>query len=112
MPDISGDMMQGAALALAAAGVMAGIRWLAMSKARQLDGLPQQLHQMELRQVEMAGRLGRAEAEIANDKAGRAAVAAVQTDVAVIRATLATIQTEQRDMWSQINKSKGSSPPP
>ncbi len=107
MPDLSGDMMQGVAVALGSIGVLAGIKWLVAGKARQIDAVPAVLHQIELRLVELNGRMGRAESEIANDKAGRAAIASVQTDLAVIRATVAAIQTEQRDMWSQINKAKG-----
>lgn len=103
---LSADTLTGAGLALAAAGVIAGIRWLVAGKAKQLDGLPALIHQMQMDQVRITARLDRAEAEIANDKAGRAAVSAMQTDIAVIRSTMASFQQEQRDMWSQINKTK------
>jgi hypothetical protein len=103
---LSADTLTGAGLALAAAGVIAGIRWLVAGKAKQLDGLPAQIHQVQMDLVKIGARLDRAEADIANDKAGRRAFAAVETDVAVIRTTLSAIQVEQRDMWSQINKGR------
>ncbi|MFV3077511.1 hypothetical protein [Niveispirillum fermenti] len=111
MPDISGDMVQGAALALAAAGVMGGIRWLAGGKARQLDGLPQQIHAIEIRIVEILGRLAKAEADIANDKAGRAAIAAMREDLAAIRAVVPQLQHGLGDVWTQLNKLHPRKPP-
>jgi predicted nucleic acid-binding Zn-ribbon protein len=103
---VSADALAGGTVAFLAAGLAAGVRWAVSAKARQLDGLPAQVIALQLDHVRHDARLAKLEEAVANDKAGRAAMAAVQTDVAVIRSTVSAIQAEQRDMWSQINKTR------
>lgn len=126
MPEISGEMMQGGLVALAAAAVMAGIRWLVVGKAKQLDGLPvliqalqAEIHALRLEQVKAAARLDRAEADIANDKAGRRAFGAVETMVSKISSDIGHLSSDLQklsdrqekgagEIWSAINRIRDS----
>lgn len=103
MPDI-GPEIQGALYALGGMAVLAGIRWLAANKAKQIDGLPDKLHAIELVLVKLEGRMSVAEADIENDKDGRRAFAAAKEELAAIRATLVLMQQSIAELWSQLNK--------
>lgn len=98
-----GGELNGALMTLAVAGAGALLKWLFTSKARAIDALPSNLHQIELTLVKIEGRLSKAESEIANDKAGRAAFAAAREDLAAINATLGTMRQDVRDLWSAVN---------
>lgn len=115
MPDISADMLSGAGGALAVAAVIAGIRWLASAKVRQIDGLPGQIQAVQLELVRISARLEKAESEIANDKAGRKAFAAVEvlvtkisSDIGHLSADVQKLSTRhekgQEDLWSAVNR--------
>ncbi|MBP7339648.1 hypothetical protein, partial [Niveispirillum sp.] len=116
MPDIfSGDALAGAGMALAAAGAVAVVRWLAAGKARQLDGLPATLHAIQMEMVRISARLDRAEADIANDKAGRRAFGAVETLVSKISSDIGHLSADLQklsdrhekgngEIWSAINR--------
>ncbi len=112
---LSTDALTGGGLALAAAGAVAGLRWLAASKAKQLDGLPALMHQMQMELVRIAARLDRAEADIANDKAGRRAFAAVEmmvskisSDIGHLAADLQKLSDRQekggQELWAAIDR--------
>jgi len=94
---------------------VAGLRWLAASKAKQLDGLPALMHQMQMELVRIAARLDRAEADIANDKAGRRAFAAVEmmvskisSDIGHLAADLQKLSDRQekggQELWAAIDR--------
>ncbi len=115
MPDISGDMMQGAGMALAVAGALALVKWLATAKAKELDSLPDAIAAIRLDLVRIMARLDRAEADIANDKAGRRAFGAVETLVSKISADIGHLSTDVQklserhekgngELWSAINR--------
>lgn len=100
----SADALAGASMALAAAGAVAGLRWLATSKLRQLDGLPGLIHDIRLELVRISARLDRAEADIANDKAGRRAFAAVEMMVSKISSDIAHLATDLQKLSDRQEK--------
>lgn len=113
--DFGGDAITGAVLTLAAGGVVAGVKWAVGAKFKQLDGLPAQLGDIRLEMVRLTARMDKAESDIANDKAGRKAFAAVETQMAALASSveslvrlvndLATNQRQDtRDLWSAVNK--------
>ncbi|MFV3130336.1 hypothetical protein [Niveispirillum sp. KHB5.9] len=91
---MGGEMLAGAGLALAAAGALAGVRWLVRDKARQIDGMPDLVQSLQLELVRLAARLDRAEADIANDKAGRRAFGAVEILVTKISADIGHLSAD------------------
>lgn len=116
MPDImSGEALSGAAMTLAAVGVIGLVKWLVTAKAKQLDGLPTLIQQIQMELVKIGARLDRAEADIANDKAGRRAFAAVEasitkisTDIGHLAADLQKLSDRHesggRDIWTAIER--------
>lgn len=101
----------GLVAALAAGGMIAGVKWLLAGKAKQIDAIPDSLHRLEMAVALLTGRLERAETEIANDKAGRQAFAQAQQQLARIDATLTHItqlmedyRATTRDLWTAVNK--------
>ena len=112
---LSPDVLTGGGLALAAAGAVAGVRWLVSAKAKQLDSFPDLIHQVQMELVRMAARLERAEADIANDKAGRRAFAGVEmtvnkisTDVMHLAADLQKLSDRQekggQELWAAVDR--------
>lgn len=104
---VSGDALMGAGTVLAAVAILGGIRWLAAAKAKQIDGLPDKLHAMDLALVKLDARMAKAEGDIANDKDGRRAFAAAKEELAAMRATLVLTQQSITELWSQVNKVRG-----
>lgn len=100
----STETLTGFGVALAGAGALYGIRWLAAGKAKQLDGLPALMHQMQLELVKIGARLDRAEADIANDKAGRRAFAAVEMLVSKISADISHLAADVQKLSDRHEK--------
>lgn len=101
---LSPDALTGGSLALAAAGTLAGVRWLVAAKAKQLDSVPELIHQVQMELVRIAARLDRAEADIANDKAGRRAFAAVEMMVSKISTDIAHLATDLQKLSDRQEK--------
>ncbi|WP_298330313.1 hypothetical protein, partial [Asticcacaulis sp.] len=88
MDAFGAEALTGAGLVLAVTGVIAGVRWLVSGKAREIDGLPALVQSLRLELVRVGARLDRAEADIANDKAGRRAFGSVEILVTKISADI------------------------
>lgn len=115
MDALNGDTLAGAGLALAVAGAVAGIRWLVTGKAREIDGLPALLQALQVELVRVTARLERAEADIANDKAGRRAFGTVEMLVSRISADIGHLSADlqklsdrhergNQDIWVAIDR--------
>lgn len=115
METFNGDTLAGAGLALAVAGVVAGIRWLVTGKAREIDGLPALLQELRMELVRITARLERAEADIANDKAGRRAFGTVEMMVSRISADIGHLSADlqklsdrhergNQEIWGAIDR--------
>ena len=113
--DLGGDLLTGAGGALVGGLLVAGLRWLVAGKAKQLDGLPVLSHQIQMELVKIGSRLDRAEADIANDKAGRRAFAAVENLVGKISSDIGHLAADVQklsdrhekgngELWSAINR--------
>lgn len=112
---LSLDALTGAGIVLAGAAVLAGVRWLATAKVKQIDGLPAELQAIRMELVRITARLDRAEADIANDKAGRRAFGAVENLVSKISADIAHLTADvqklsdrhdrgAQDIWTAIDR--------
>ncbi|OYQ36222.1 hypothetical protein CHU95_05385 [Niveispirillum lacus] len=118
MDAFSTDTLTGAGMGLAAAGALAGLRWLVMGKAREIDGLPAQVQALRLDLVRTGARLDRAEADIANDKAGRRAFGTVEILVSKISADIGHLSADlqklsdrhergNQEIWAAIDRMRG-----
>ncbi|MBP7339940.1 hypothetical protein [Niveispirillum sp.] len=115
MDPLSTDTLAGAGLALAIAGAIAGVRWLVTGKAREIDGLPALVQSLRLDLVRITARLDRAEADIANDRAGRRAFGAVEILVSKINSDIGHLSADlqklsdrhergNQDIWTAIDR--------
>lgn len=112
MGQMTDPALMGWAMGLFVLLVGAVARWLVQRAARQYEAL-------ETRVAELSARLIRAEYDIANDKAGRAAFAATQTQlvsldqrvqhlVDTLRDFRATTRDDIQNIWSRVNRQGGS----
>lgn len=112
------ETLTGAGMGLAVAGVVAGVRWLVSGKAREIDGLPGLVQALRLELVRVGARLDRAEADIANDKAGRRAFGSVEILVSKISADIGHLSADlqklsdrhergNQEIWAAIDRMRG-----
>lgn len=112
------ETLTGAGMGLAVAGVVAGVRWLVLGKAREIDGLPGLVQALRLELVRVGARLDRAEADIANDKAGRRAFGSVEILVSKISADIGHLSADlqklsdrhergNQEIWAAIDRMRG-----
>lgn len=111
----STEMLTGAGMALAAAGALAGLKWLVIDKARQIDGMPALVQSLQMELVKLSARLDRAEADIANDRAGRRAFGAMEVLVSKISSDIGHLSADvqklsdrhergNQEIWSAIDR--------